>query len=370
MHSAPPSTRGWSAFVLFLVGGVVTALFLALWQAHQALLLAFLATVVAVMLTAAAELVERWLGLGRRASLALAGLVLIGLLVGSVAAVGTELARELAEIRHRLPEAVESLEKQLGVRLDALAREALDQRPAARSEGEPSSSGMPALPGILGSAHAALSGLASVGGLALNVVASILLVVSGGFFLAAAPGRYKRGLVLLFPDEQKEAAEAAIDHCGQALRKWLVGQLVAMAAVGLLTGLGAWWLGLPAPLAIGVLAGITEFVPILGPWLGAVPALILAASQDWGLLLWTGALFIAIQQLEGNLITPLAQQRAADVPPFLVLYGVLVLGLIFGPLGLIVSGPLTVATYVMVTELYVRDTLGHDVEVPGVKTRS
>lgn len=137
-----------------------------------------------------------------------------------------------------------------------------------------------------------------------------------------------------------------------------------MCVIGVLAGLGTWLIRLPVPSALGMFAGVTEFIPIDGPILGAIPALQLAATQRTSTFLWTLGLFVAIQQLESNVITPLVARRMVRIPPALFLFAVLSLWLLFGALGLIVGAPLTVVLYVLVKKLYVRQTLGEYTKLP------
>ncbi len=122
---------------------------------------------------------------------------------------------------------------------------------------------------------------------------------------------------------------------------------------------------LPAPLALGIFTGIAEFVPILGPIVGAVPALLLAVPQGWNMVLWTLALYVAIQQLEANVITPLVQQRMVAIPAGILMIAAIAFGIIFGLGGVIIASPLAIVTYVAVKKLYVADTLGQETSIPG-----
>jgi predicted PurR-regulated permease PerM len=135
-----------------------------------------------------------------------------------------------------------------------------------------------------------------------------------------------------------------------------------------LTGGALWLIGLPSPLALGLIAAIGEFVPFLGPILAALPALIIAGSQSTEIFLWTLAAFVVIQQIESNLIAPIVQRETVSLPPALSLLSVLAFGVVFGPLGLILAVPLTVVAYVLVKKLYVRETLGEETRVPGEET--
>ena len=138
-----------------------------------------------------------------------------------------------------------------------------------------------------------------------------------------------------------------------------------MVLVGLLTGIGLAIIGVPSAIGLGLIAGLFEFVPVFGPILAAVPALLMALSEGGTTALWTLLLFIVIQQLEGNVIQPLIQRRAVDLPPVLLLFSILVFGILFGALGVILAAPLAVLAFVFVKELYMRGVLGEETDVPG-----
>jgi predicted PurR-regulated permease PerM len=106
-------------------------------------------------------------------------------------------------------------------------------------------------------------------------------------------------------------------------------------------------------------------VPLIGAVAGAVPALLLALAGGVNTTLWTAALFIAIQQVESNTITPWVQRRMVSLPPALLVLAVVAVGLLFGLPDVILAAPLTVVAFVLVKQLYVRETLGQRTEVPG-----
>lgn len=135
-----------------------------------------------------------------------------------------------------------------------------------------------------------------------------------------------------------------------------------MCVIGVLAGLGTWLIGLPVPSARGMFVGVTEFILIDGPILGASPALQLAATQGTSTFLCTLGHFVAIQQLESNVITPIIERRMVRIPPALILFAVF--GLLFGALGVIIGAPLTVLLYVLVKKLYTRQTLGEHSKLP------
>jgi predicted PurR-regulated permease PerM len=198
-----------------------------------------------------------------------------------------------------------------------------------------------------------------------NALADILLVIVGGIYLAAQPDLYRVGLLKLVPARGRSLAAQALDASGRALRLWLLGRMVSMAAVGLLTWLGLMIIGVPSALTLGLLAALLEFIPFIGPILSAVPALLLGFAAGPDKAIWVALLFLAIQQFEGNVLEPLVQQRAVDLPPALLLFALVAGGLVFGVAGIILAAPLTVVLYVMVKRLYVQEALDTATPLPG-----
>jgi predicted PurR-regulated permease PerM len=346
---------GWAADVTFLrrvliVAGV-TVLALLLWRVRAALLLAFGGVVVAVLLLALAKPIERLSGMARPFSLATVGLGLAVLLGLAVALVGGQMRSEIAVLAEQLPRAAAVVEDRLGLRLPAMAG---GSAPGELAQAFDAST--------IGSV---LGRIASLGGMVVNALTAFVVAVVGGLFLAADPGLYRRGLIRLLPRARQQRAEDALVASGEALRLWLGAQLVSMAIIGVLVGFGTWVIGLPSPLALGLFAALAAFVPLIGAVAGAVPALLLALAQGADAFVWTGLLFIGVQQLESNMIMPLVERRMVSLPPALLVFAVVAVGLLFGLPGVILAAPITVVAFVMVKMLYVRDTLGQPTEIPG-----
>jgi predicted PurR-regulated permease PerM len=140
-----------------------------------------------------------------------------------------------------------------------------------------------------------------------------------------------------------------------------------MVVVGALIGIGLWILGMPSALALGLLAGMLEFIPFAGPILAAIPAILLALAVSPEMALWVALLYTAVQQFEGNVLTPLVQQYAVDLPGVVLLFSLIGFGTLFGTLGVILAAPLAVVTMVLVKRLYVIETLHTETPLPGEK---
>lgn len=335
----------WDFFRRVLIVMAVIAFAALIWQLSQAFLLFFGAVLVGVLLSAATSFLTRNMGMSRGVALALITLMLVIVVGGVITLFGATISAQVTDLAQRLPGAIDSFEQRF--RLGDLSGKLMEQ---ARSNS-----------GVL------LFQITSMAAFVLSVAGNTVLVLVAGGFLAAQPELYRRGALKLVPPEQRGLVGETLDDAGAALNQWLLGQLISMTIVGTLTGLGLWYIGIPAPLALGLVAALAEFVPIVGPIIGAVPAVLLAASIDPATVAWTVGLFAVVQQLESNMITPLIQHRMVSLPPVVTVFAVLCFGLLFGPLGLVLAAPLAVVTYVLVTRLYIRELLEEPAKVPGEK---
>ena len=334
---------GIAKISLFLAAFFV--LVLLVWQLSHVLLLLFAAVLFAILLRSLARLIERFSPVGAPWSLVLSVLVIGILFTLFIYLLGSQIASELKNLIETLPEYAASLGNRLGINN-------LPEKLAQRMEQLISSSGL-------------LAKFAGYSFGLLDVLVSLVLVVMAGIYLAANPRRYERGVVKLVPEEFVEKTTNMLSNMGHALQYWLFGQLISMTIVSVLTTVGLYLIGVPSPLALGILAGLAEFVPIVGPVLAAVPALLLAFSEGGTTVLWVAGLYLLVQQLESNVILPLVQDKAVDLPPVVTLFAVLAFGVLFGPLGVLLGTPFAVFLFVAVEQLYVRNVLGKQTSVPG-----
>ena len=138
-----------------------------------------------------------------------------------------------------------------------------------------------------------------------------------------------------------------------------------MTLVGVMVGVAVWFVGLPSPYALAAIAGVTQFVPYIGPIVAMIPSVLVATTVSWTALVWTIVSYLLIHQFDGYVVMPIIQQRMVSVPPALMLLSIVALGEAFGATATVFAAPITVLLYVLVTKLYVRDTLHEEVAVPG-----
>ena len=316
------------------------------WQLRTLLLMLFGAVVVATVFRALADFIARRTRLPDGVAVALSVGLVLGLIATLIALFGAQITAQIHTLTEALPRAWASLQTRIremgfGEQLGSIA------------EMMRSGSG---------------GGASDLGKLVMSVgsgIADALIVIVGGIFLAAQPHFYRAGAIKLVPKAKRALVSEAMGDSERALRLWLRGQLAAMVVVGVLTGVGLWLIGVPSALALGLLAGLLEFIPYAGPILAAVPAVLLSLVAGPDMALWTIALYIGIQQFEGYLLQPLVQQYAVQLPAVVLLFSLLGFGMLFGTLGIIFAAPLTVVSYVLVKRLYVQEALGTKTPIPG-----
>jgi predicted PurR-regulated permease PerM len=332
---------------LLLVTVVVVGA-LAVWHLRQLLLLLFAAILVALALRGfASGILLAVPVLGRKTAFVLASLLAAATLGGFGYLLGSQLRGEFGDIWHHVPELLVPLEEWFGFN---------DVEEWLVEAGTELFSGASVLNWVIG-----------VSGVLAGLVANAVLVIIAAFYLGLSPATYRAGLLYLLPPSVRGSADETLTAIGHGLQRWIVGQFVAMAVVGILTFIGLWMLGVPSALALAVIAALLEFIPFVGPILAAIPALAIAFGESAELALWVLALYVLVQQIEGNVLMPLIQRQAVSLPPVATLFAVLAAGLLFGPLGILLATPLAVVCMIAVKKLWVRDALAEDVAVPGLK---
>ena len=203
-----------------------------------------------------------------------------------------------------------------------------------------------------------------------GAIANLGLAIVGGLMLAMEGRSYREGALMLFPRSVRVNLRKALNSTALALRAWLLAQAISMVVIGVLTGVGLWLVNVPSALGLGLFAGLAQFVPVVGPIASAIPGLMIAATTDWTTFFWAAAVYVGVQQIEGNLVTPWVQKHIAGIPMALSLFAIVAFGILFGPLGIILATPLTMIVLVMVRSLYIRDLLGEEVELPGEEKKT
>ncbi len=317
--------------------GIVLAL---LWLLSDVILVLFAATLLGCQLAGASHFVSRWTRLPYGLSLAAVILAIAGAIALFAWLHGPDLVRELGSISGQANEQVATLWGRLG-NIDWL-KSTIDKTHDYFQHLSSHAAG-----------YAAGFVTSTLGGFG-----TLLLIVVGAIYIAAAPQTYVKGLLSLMPQAwRRHGAEVLIQE-GHTLRWWFLGQLMDMAAIGVLTGIGLLFLGVKLSMTLALIAALFNFVPYVGALAGSIPAILVAFSDGPQSALYVAGLFVVVQTLEGNLIAPLIQRSTVELPPLVTLLSQTVLGTLFGPLGLILATPVTASMLVLVRRVYREKILG------------
>ena len=201
-------------------------------------------------------------------------------------------------------------------------------------------------------ARRVLGGLLGLFGGITSFFTGLLVVLFVPLYLTALPGPVVDWVVKLFPPSRRDGARDVLSKSRESLLGWLGGRLFSMAVVGVLSTVALYVIGIPGALLLGVFSGLVAFVPIIGSIAGVVPPLILAFAGNPLDAVWVVLAYVAIQQIESNLLTPLVMQKAVSLHPVVVIGSVTVAGAAFGVLGAFLAVPVSVVAGVLVDELW------------------
>lgn len=322
------------------IAAAVVLILLLLWYAANVLMLVFAGVLLAVILRTLADLVARYTPLSPGWSLALIVALLVGVLGATVWLYGPQMAQGIYDFVSGFPNALRDVfsyfeqwpwGQRLLSYLDSIDWSAVTPDIARR------------VFGIFSTALPALGG--------------VLVVIFLGLYLSAEPRTYIDGVVRLVPIAKRRRARDVLRRLGYVLKWIMLGRLLSMIALFALTWLGLALLGVPHAFSLALLAGLLEFIPNIGPIIAALPAVTVGLSESPTLAVWVIALYLFLQTLESYFVTPLIQREMMSVPPALLFMVQLVMGVLFGVIGLLLAEAMTAVLMVLVKMLYIEDVL-------------
>jgi predicted PurR-regulated permease PerM len=189
------------------------------------------------------------------------------------------------------------------------------------------------------------------------VLADVMIVIVTGLFFASTPKLYTIGLTKLFPVRHRTRILEVLHRCYDVLKKWLIAMLIDMSITGIIAAIGFKLIGLPLAFAVALVAFFGEFIQNIGPALAGAVAVLIGLTQGGQMALYALLLYCGIQLVQSYLITPLVYQHTVNIPPALLLFFQVLLGIFQGIIGLILAAPLLATLMVLVQELYVKDVL-------------
>lgn len=330
------------AIIVIALVAVAALLVMLLVRAADVLLVLFGGVLFAVFLRGLADLLsERSPLTPRTALIAVSSLVFVLLGTGAWL-LAAEVSNQLDQLTTNLNQLWREIEAQLGQKI--WGRQLLAVLNRAQAE----------TPAAEVSARITQAATSTLGSLT-----NVAIIVFVGIYVAANPGWYQRGVLRLIPPPRRTRAREVMGAIGHTLRWWLFGRAVGMFIVSATTTLGLWLLDVPLALVLGLIAGALDFVPFVGPLVAAVPGIMIAFEGGATQAMYVALLYLAIQFLEGYVLTPLIEQRSVRLPPALTISAQVLLGVLVGALGVVFATPVAAVAAVLVKSLYVHDTLEH-----------
>jgi predicted PurR-regulated permease PerM len=404
---------GWHSKDVARAAALVMAMYLGiklLWFANQLVLVTFLGVLFGLAVEAGVDKLERF-KIRRGIGAAIIVVTFFALLTGVGAWLTPTIREQSVELRAKIPEAVDRIEQWLSKRQSGFfgfmfggqgggakagdttaltstdsARTRPGARPgAARDTAQAAADSSRAAQPTPDSSEAAQGGTPSAGetlrsslGRQLGgasrflfpflthtvaVFGGIMLIIFMSIYIAADPSLYHRGLMHLFPHRMRDRAGGVLSAMAVVLRRWLVTQLIAMLVIGAVTTIALLILRVKAAFALGLIAGLLEFIPTIGPILSAAPAIAMGFLDSPEKALTVALVYVGVQFMENHLLIPLLMKGGVDVPPVLTILGQALMTIVFGFLGLMVAVPMLAATMVAVKMLYVERVVGDEIAV-------
>jgi predicted PurR-regulated permease PerM len=197
--------------------------------------------------------------------------------------------------------------------------------------------------------------IADVSLVVATVTTALVTLLFLVFFWLTERPRLQRYFLAFLPLDRREGVREGWNEVEARLGLWVRGQLTLMASIGVMTGIAYSLIGLPAPLLLALIAALAEVIPMVGPLIGAVPAVLMATTISPQTAVITVAVYLVLQLIEGNVLVPIVMRNSVGLSPFIVLVSILVGSVAGGILGAIVSVPLVAGIEVVLGRLQDRE---------------
>jgi predicted PurR-regulated permease PerM len=330
----------WIGFFAFIVSLYI------LWQIREVLLLIFAAVVLANALNVLVERFSRS-GMKRAFAVLLSIFLLLAVLVGFFLVIVPPFADQFQELSELVPKGIQRLSIWFEALQARISPQLMQYFPTIDQ----------LLQQVQPFVNRLLGGGFSFFSSSLGVIFNLLLVIVLTLMLLADPAPYRKSFIRLFPSFYRRRVDEILDKCQVALRGWLVGILFNMFVIASLSFVGLLFLRVPLALAQAALAGILTFIPNIGPALSVIPPIAIALLDTPWKALAVLILYILIQQVESNLLTPYVMAQQVSLLPAITLLAQVFFATFFGFLGLFLALPLTVVAQVWLKEVLVKDIL-------------
>jgi len=318
-----------------------------LWQIRDLLLIVFAAVVLANSLNLLARWLQKRLNVQRSLTVFLSVMCLLGFAIAFFWLIVPPFAKQLQEIFVLVPQGIQ----QVGNWLNSLDRAVpAGVRPYVPDFNSIMQQTMPVINRLLGGSFAFFSS-------SLGTVLNVLLILVLGLMMLINPMPYRNGFIRLFPSFYRRRADYILLECETALGQWIVGALMGMGVIAVLSTLGLSLIGVQAALANGVLAGLLNFIPNLGPTISVIPPMAIALIDSPIKAILVLGLYIGIQQFESNFLTPYLMAQQVNLLPAVTLLAQVFFASVFGFWGLLLALPLVVVAQIWLRRALIEDVM-------------
>jgi predicted PurR-regulated permease PerM len=321
-----------------------------LWRIKQVLLLAFAAVALATVINRLVRLLQKKFNLNRKTAIAISVSSVLIFVAGFIALIIPPFVEQFQELVTLVPKGLEQLSSWIQGLTNLLPRYLV--REVRDFQG---------LESITQNLRSLLENLISnffnVFSSTLGVFLNIFLVVVVTIMLLVNPTAYRQIFLLMFPAFYRQRIKFILNKCEKNLGGWAIAILFNMAVITILSGIGLWALGVKLPLANSLLAGILTFIPNLGAVLSVIPPTAMALLDAPWKALAVIILYVVIQQIETNILTPIVMEKQVSLLPAITLLSQIAFAVFFGIAGLFLALPITVVAQVWIKEIIVKDIL-------------
>jgi predicted PurR-regulated permease PerM len=349
---------GWTNADVLRTAALVIAMYLLvrlIWFAHLLFLVAFLGVLFGLAVSAGVDRLAAH-GIRRGVGAPMIVIAVIAALIGFGAWLAPTIHAQSIEIQHRLPDAMDRVDTWISAReggvLGSLLGAAAGETPADSTQAAATGTSVlrqRVISGVGGITRFFFPFLSST----IEFIGGIIIIIFLSIYIAADPDLYRRGIMALFPRDSRGRAGQVLSEMGSVLRRWFLTQLLAMLTLGVVTTVILLLLHVKAAVALGVLAGLLEFIPTIGPIISSLPAIAMGFLDSPEKALWVLIAYVVVHFVESHMLIPLLMKGGINLPPVLTILAQALMALLLGFIGLMCAVPLLAATTVAVRMLYV-----------------
>lgn len=323
--------------VWYVIGSMAftVLLILLILQAANALLLILAGTLIAVFLTGLSSLIRRKTGWKQWVCKTLAIISTFIIIALFFWLIGSKIQSQISVLSETIPSTVENLRQQLNN--SRVGKEIIEKITSEDSIKKAEAFGGKFFQSTFGA------------------FGDIYVVLFIGIFFTVSPDLYTSGAIKLISPRKQDKAIAVAENLKQQLRSWIKGTLFSMFVVFVFTAIGLFIIGIDLWLVLSLLAGLLGFIPNFGPLIALIPAVLVGLLEGPQTALIILGLYVLVQFLESNFITPIVQQKLIKMPPALIFIAQLFMGALTGGWGLILATPIMVIVIVLVQDLYLKE---------------